>query len=143
MNARHLAVWVVVPLLGGIVLLYAGLAFSVVWLKFAFDRNFFGLRTSNIVTINECFSWGIVAFAVGALVGCLLRRRPIIAALATGVAGLLTLISLTRFAGLTVWQLLSEYPPQIASSLTFVTAGALLAARMVRPNTSLERTREG
>ena len=141
MKLRHLVLWVVVPLVSGLLLLYGGITLTVIWEAFSVEHNFFGFAATSVLAFNDYFVWSFVALVVGFTVGCVLRHWPGIAALATVSVGLITFVAMTQSHGQTFWQLLSEYAPQIASSFFFAPMGALFAARILRPDKSLEHAR--
>jgi hypothetical protein len=124
------------------VLLWSGLIWATVWIPFAIEHHFFGFSGRAVMAVDDYVLWGLLALVVGFCVGALLRSKPVVAALATCVASTLTYIASSHADDLTFTQVFSFYTEPLIASVIFATIGALLAAHVLRPNKSLERTRD-
>jgi hypothetical protein len=141
MRPQRIALWILVPSVGGMVLLWTGLLLAAAWVRFAIDHRFFGLSGRHVLAVDDYVVWGVVALVIGFVVGALLRSKPVVAALATCAASALLFMASAHSDDLSFVQVMSFYVEPLIASLVFVTLGALLASRVLRPNKSLERTR--
>jgi hypothetical protein len=133
-SARHgWMLWFVVTLFGGVCLLYAGVHLAAHSAWHVLDRRFFGLSPRLVLAVDDYIIWGIVALITGLLVGAILRSRPIAAALTTCGVSVIAFAISALYEGLPLRETLVLYAEPFISSLVFVTLGAVLAVRMMRP----------
>jgi hypothetical protein len=142
MKPQRMAFWLMVTLAGGVCLLYGGAWVIGRWASFALEQKFFGLSPRVVLAIDDFVVWGAVAFAVGAAVGMALPSRAIPAALVTCLVFVVAFLLDGLSNRLSIGEAFGLFAEPLLSSVVFVPLGTVLAARLLRPNTSLERTRE-
>jgi hypothetical protein len=142
MKAQRIALWAAVTICGGVCLLYAGANVAAHWASFATSQRHFGLNRDVMLAVDDYFVWGLVALVIGAVVGAILRSRPVLAGTLTSVASGIAFLIDGSQAGITIRDSIGLFSEPMLASLVFTAAGAFLAVRVLRPNKSLERKRE-
>lgn len=133
MKLQRLALWLGVTIAAGLALLYGGANLAARWASFALSNRFFGLDPEFALAIDGYFVWGGLALLIGAIVGTVLRSRPVLAAFTTCATSAAAFAILAFADGLSLMEMSLLYAEPLIASLAFTTLGALLAVRRLRP----------
>jgi hypothetical protein len=143
MAAKRMVLWVAVAIGGGLAFNLLGLylnEFAHVYSVHHAHRNVYYNAPTDL---RGYLLWGFVALTVGAIAYAIVRSRAIFVAFSVCLSSTVIFFAVGLIHGEPLWVGLLLYTVPFISLLVFAPIGTLLAGRLVRPNTSLERTREG
>jgi hypothetical protein len=143
MAAKRTALWVAVALGGGLAFNLLGLYLNELAHAFSVRHDHRNVYYNAPFDLKGYLLWGVVALVVGAIAYTMIRRHSILVSLVVCLSSTIIFfaVGLIRGEPLSVGLLLYTVP--FVSLFVFAPVGTLLAAHLVRPNNSFERTREG
>jgi hypothetical protein len=142
MAPKRIALWAAVALGGGLAFNLLGLylnEFAHVYSVHHDHRNVYYNAPSDP---RGYLLWGVVALVVGAIAYAIVRRHAVLVAFLVCLSSTAIFFAVGLVRGEPLWVGLLLYTVPFVSLLVFSPTGTLLASRLVRPNTSLERTRD-